>query len=488
MPEPFLSSHWHRVARMRPRLHIHAEVTRHRSRGQTWYSVRNAATGQVHRFTPAVYQFLGLLDGVRTVAEAWTIVADRLDEEAPSQDEVVRLLAQLHQADLLQSDYSPDFAELVQRRRKRSWSTFWTYVGNPMALRVPLWDPDRFLSRALPFLAPLPGAVAFVVWCAVVAPATVLAGVHWNELTDGIGDRVFASETLWTIALVFPVLKALHEMGHAVVVKAGGGAVHEMGVMFLVLLPFPYVDASSSSGFRSRLRRMCVGAAGMLVETFMAALAMYVWLQVEPGHVRAVAFVVMLVAGVSTVVFNGNPLLRYDGYFILSDLLGIPNLSSRATRYWGWLIQHHLFGSETPASPTAAGEPKWLLLYAPLALACRLIVMTTIVFVVAGRFFAVGVLIAIWTLMVTIAWPVGRALAQVVTAEALAAHRGRAVAVTAGGIALLIVLLTAVPCPCTRLPRELSGCRRRAWFGQASTVSSAAWWPSRASLLRWGNC
>ncbi len=438
---------WHRVARLRPRLPVHADVTRHRARGQSWYSVRNGATGQVYRFSPAVYLFLGMLDGQRSVADAWTIVADRLDEEAPSQDEVIRLLAQLHDADLLQSDGSPDIDEMLTRRRKRAVSLIWQRIGNPMSMRLPLWDPNRFLTRALPLLAPLPGWLAMLLWCSVVLPAIVLAGMHWPELTDGIQDRLFATETLWTLALVFPVVKALHELGHAVVVKAGGGAVHEMGVMFLVLLPIPYVEASSSSAFRSRWRRVAVGAAGMLVETFVAALAMYVWALVEPGHLRALAFSVMLVAGVSTVFFNGNPLLRYDGYFILSDLLGIPNLANRATRYWGWLVQRSAFGRRVPAPATAAGEVKWLLAYAPAAFVCRIVVMAGIVLIIANKFFVIGVIIALWTVAVTIGWPIGRALGQVFAGQALAANRVRAVGVTVAFVILLVAFLGFVPMP-----------------------------------------
>ena len=127
---------------------------------------------------------------------------------------------------------------------------------------------------------------------------------------------------------MFPLIKALHELGHATAKRAGGGEVHDMGVMLLVLMPVPYVDASSANVLRSRWQRALIGAAGMLVELFVAALAFYVWLLVEPGLLRAVCFNVMLVAGVSTLIFNGNPLLRYDAYYILADLIELPNLAS----------------------------------------------------------------------------------------------------------------------------------------------------------------
>ncbi len=447
MQEPFLSANWHRVAGIKARLHAHADITRHRTRGRSWYSVRNAANGEVFRFSPAVYQFLGLLDGRRTVEQAWSLVAEQLDAEAPTQDEVIRLLSQLHNADLLQTDEHPDFVELTGRHRKRFWSKLWQHIGNPMALRIPLLDPDRFLSRNLGWIAPLPGRLALVLWVLVVTPALVLAGVHWPELTTNLSDRMLSTEGLLAITLVFPVVKGLHEMGHAVAVKGGGGAVHEMGVMFLVLLPMPYVDASAASGFRSRWRRIAVGAAGILVETFVASLALFAWLLLEPGPARAACYATMVVAGISTVLFNANPLLRYDGYYMLSDLLGIPNLGSRATRMWGWLARRTLFGVQAPRPATAPGELPWLLAYAPASFAARLTVMTAMVMLVANRFFAIGVVLAVWTASVTLLWPIVSALLEVFTGPSLAARRGRAVGVTLSALAAFGLFAVLVPLP-----------------------------------------
>ena len=127
-----------------------------------------------------------------------------------------------------------------------------------------------------------------------------------------------------------------------------------MGVMFLVLMPIPYVDASAASSFREARRRVVVGAAGMIVEVFIASIALYLWLQAEPGITRAVLFNIMVIAGISTVLFNANPLLRFDGYYMLADLTQIPNLRARANQYLGWLTETRLFGMRLPdfeASP-----------------------------------------------------------------------------------------------------------------------------------------
>ena len=167
----------------------------------------------------------------------------------------------------------------------------------------------------------------------------VLAGVHWPELSENLADRVLAVENLLVMWLCFPVVKFLHELGHAYAVKNGGGEVHEMGIMLLVFTPVPYVDASAASGFRSKWRRALVGAAGMLTEILIAAVFIVVWVAAEPGWLRAIAFNVGLSAGVSTVIFNANPLLRFDGYYILSDLIEVPNLGARGNQYWRYLLE-----------------------------------------------------------------------------------------------------------------------------------------------------
>ena len=194
---------------------------------------------------------------------------------------------------------------------------------------------------------------------------------------------------LW---ITFPFVKALHELGHGFAVKRWGGEVHEMGIMFLVFMPVPYVDASAASAFQSKYQRMVVGSAGMLVEVFIAALAMFVWLNVEPGMIRAVAFNVMLIAGVSTVLFNGNPLLRFDGYYVLMDWLEIPNLGSRANQYIGYLIQRYPFGIRNAQSPVSArGERGWFVFYSIASFCYRMFIFATIIWFVAGEFFVVGV-------------------------------------------------------------------------------------------------
>ncbi|HCZ14307.1 MAG: coenzyme PQQ biosynthesis protein PqqD [Candidatus Accumulibacter phosphatis] len=297
MAGPFLSASWYRVAALRPQLRAHARIQRQRFRGQAWYVLHDSAAGKLHRFSPAAYRVIQLMDGERTLAAIWDEVAAAAGAAAPTQDEVIRLLAQLHAGDLLQADLPPDVEELAERGRKQKRQKLWQSFINPMSIRIPLWDPDHFLNRSWPLLKGLFGPLGLSLWLLVVLPALLLAGLHWHELTANLSDQVLATRNLLLLWLVYPLLKALHELGHAYAVKSGEGEVHEMGIMLLVLAPIPYVDATAAGAFRSKWSRALVGAAGILVELFLAGIAMFVWVLVEPGLLRAIAFNVLLVAG-----------------------------------------------------------------------------------------------------------------------------------------------------------------------------------------------
>ena len=444
----FFSPNWYRVAALKPLLNPGVRVARHRYRGESWYVLIDAATGKSHRVTPQTYLLIAQMEGTRSLESIWTSGLDRLGDDAPTQDETIHLLGQLHAADVLQFDVSPDSAELFDRHDRTERSRIVSRFRSPLAIRVPLWDPDRFLARTLPFVRPIFGAAGMLLWAALVLPALVLAAIHWPDLTNNLSDRVLAGTNLVLLWLTFPFVKVMHELGHAYATKVRGGAVHEIGVMFIVLAPVPYVDSSRASGFRSKWQRAGVGAAGMLVETALASIALFVWLAVEPGIVRAVCFNVMVIAGVSTIVFNSNPLLRFDGYYILCDLIEIPNLAQRSQRFFTEWVDRRLFGAP-PAQPQRVlpGERFWLALYPPLSGLYRLFVMVSIALFVATKLFFIGVAIAIWGLAVGVVWPLARGLWHVLAAPGLARRRAAALSITAATLAGLAALLWLLPAP-----------------------------------------
>ena len=448
MAESLFSESWYRVCKVRPRLRNHAEIHRHVYRGGVWYVLQDHVSGRFHRFTPVANLLIGLMNGKRTMQEIWDLASAHLGNDAPSQEEVIKLLSDLHRADVLQSDAPPDIREQHERRGKHLKQKIKQYVGNPMSLRIPMLDPDRVLTRLMPFLRPLFGGFGAALWCATVLTALVLAAMHWKAFSDGLLDRVFSVENVVLMWLLFPLVKTLHELGHAFAIKARGGEVHEMGVMLLLLMPIPYVDASSASAFKDKKWRMLVGAAGMLTELFIAAVAMIVWVNLEPGSNRAVAYNVILIAGVSTLLFNGNPFLRYDGYYILSDYLEIPNLGQRANDYLGYLINRFAFAVKQVQSPVVAkGERRWFVFYSVTSFLYRMVMMSTIVLLVASKFFVFGVLMAVWSLFNMLVQPVAKKIAYLFSSPRLHLRRGRALGLSGATLLVLVLALFWLPAP-----------------------------------------
>lgn len=250
-----------------------------------------------------------------------------------------------------------------------------------------------------------------------------------------------------------------------------------MGLMFLVFAPVPYIEASSTSAFPSKYRRAIVAAAGMMVELFLASLALYVWLLVQPGIVRAVAFNVMVISGISTLIINGNPLLRYDGYFILSDLIEMPNLAQRGTTYWTWLLDRYAFRAEDATPPDESpAERRWLLAYSPLAWAYRTLVTVSIIMLVADKFFFIGILIALWAAFSLIGMPLYKGWKHLYTSPVLHRRRPQAMRVTAVAMAVALALILGYRCHCIPAPKVWSGCRTDPSCARVKAASSITGW------------
>lgn len=444
----FFSPSWYRVAALKPRLRAHFEVHRHPFGNELAFLLQDHSTGKFYRFNANAYDIIGRMDGDRTVHDIWEATVACLGDDAPDQEETIALLGRLHAVDALQVSVTPDCLELF-RRSQRIQSQGWKrLLRSPLSLRLPLLDPDRALSAMVPMVGPVFSAVGFVVWLLVVAWAAVVAVAHWPELSHGAGARVLDPGNLMLLGFVYPLVKALHELGHAVTTKKWGGEVHEMGITFLVFMPVPYVDASAASAIRSKYRRMLVSAAGMMVELFLAAIALFVWLNVEPGLLRSAAFNVMLIGGMSTLLFNGNPLLRFDAYYILKDAIEVPNLASRSTRHVGYLVQRYLLGVESAESPaTRPGESGWLLFYGVASTLYRLLITFGIILFVAGKFFVVGVLLALWATVTQIVLPVVKFATFVLFDHALDRQRFRAMAVSTTVLAAVLGVVFLVPVP-----------------------------------------
>ncbi|MDX6805808.1 HlyD family efflux transporter periplasmic adaptor subunit [Terrihabitans rhizophilus] len=447
MARSLFSSSWYRVQNLKPRLRQHAQIHRHVLRGQVWYIVQDHQTGRFHRVSPQANLMLCLMNGHRTVAEIWDLVGQRAGDDPPTQDEVIQLLSQLHGSDLLHGEMAPDLDEISERSHKQARQTFVSRFKNPLALRFPLFDPDHILNLTAPFVRPLFSVPGFLLWLALVVSGAVVAGLHFEELKADVFGQVLTATNVALMLVLYPVIKLLHEAGHAYATKVWGGEVHEVGVMMLILMPAPYVDASASAAFHDKWRRAVVGGAGMIVELALAAIAAFVWANAEPGLVRAIAFNTMLIGGVSTLVFNGNPLLRFDGYYILSDLIEIQSLGTRANRYIMYIVQRHLFGIETDNPADSRGEARWFVAYGVLAFLYRVLVTLGIAMFVATKLFFIGIIMAIWSVASLVVFPLWKGGQYLFTSPRLSGRRRRALTVSASVLAGLAALLFLIPAP-----------------------------------------
>ncbi|MEA3368598.1 MAG: efflux RND transporter periplasmic adaptor subunit, partial [Planctomycetota bacterium] len=252
----------------------------------------------------------------------------------------------------------------------------------------------------------------------------------------------------------FVIVKIFHEFGHAFACKKFGkasgssGEVHVMGVMFLVFTPLPYVDASSAWALRNKWHRVVVGAAGMLVEIGIAAVAAVIWAQTGEGTLHAICYNVMFIASVSSVLFNGNPLLRYDGYYILSDLVEIPNLAQRGKEYLYYLVKKYVYGVRHPRDPShTQGEKCWFLFYTFASTTYRVFISVAILMFVADFLPFIGVLLAAGALTAWVLVPLGKWIHYLVSGGELVRTRGRAVAATFLFVAAVVGGLGLVPVP-----------------------------------------
>lgn len=468
MTESLFSPSWYRVSKLKPRIRGHTQIHRHHYRDERWYVIQDHATGQAYRFTPIAYYIIGLMDARLTVQELWEKASERFGDDGPTQGDVVQLLSQLHAANLLICDVTPDTEEMFRRFKKVEGSVWKMNIRSPMSMRFPLLNPERFLAATIRYVRPLISIFGLILWLVVVGTAVTVAAMHWPELTRNVSDRILTAQSLLSIWFIFPIVKALHEFGHAYAVKAWGGEVHEMGIMFLVLLPIPYVDASSASAFRKKWRRLVVDAFGMGVEVFLAALALLLWADLAPGYLRSILYNVIFIAGISTVFFNANPLLRYDGYYIFSDIIEVSNLMQRSMDYMKYLAKRYLFGIKNLVTPYCmSGERFWFVVYSVATIFYRVFLYAAIILFIAGKFFTVGLLLAAWALVAMVGIPAFKGLKFIASSPLLRETRRRA-AVISGLVGLaLVVIIFVVPFP-------------------FSTISQGVIWVPENALVRAG--
>lgn len=362
--------------------------------GAKWFVLSDPYTNSFFRVSEEAWAFLNQLDFNKSLDAVWKDMVSKTPQTTPGQTDVINLLSSLNQHGMLVCSTSNDLEPIFQGIVKKKKKLFMSRAMNFLFIPIPLWDPDEFLKR-ISFLSSLIFSFkGLVLWCAVIFCGIGAVINNWSHLFDNTG-RILASENLIWLYFAWAGLKLFHETAHALSCRSFGGEVHAMGVMLIALAPVPYMDATSAWKISGKSKRALIGAAGVLAELFAAALASIIWANTGPGMINNLAFNIMIIGSVSSLAFNLNPLLRLDGYYILSDLLGFPNLHERAQQHLKSIFNKFFLGirDELPELKSF-----FLKLFYPLfavASGCyRFFVLLVISSFIATKFYTLGLLLS----------------------------------------------------------------------------------------------
>lgn len=345
-PAPFGQAAEHLVVRLRPDLVVQPQFYE----GMTHYVIKDPLALKYFRFKIEEYFLLQQFDGKQNLQDVKRAFERKYRPQTISIDDLTRFVAQLHEAGVVVID-SPDQASaLIRRRRKNKWKKFWGFLANILFIKIPVIDPERLLTWMYPYFRWIYTRTFVAISTGLMLAAVTLVVSHWSQFYAKLPEfqSFFNWWTIFTFWISLAVVKIIHEFGHGLTAKHFGGEVHEMGMLFLVLTPALYCDVTDSWLLPNKWHRIWISAAGIYVELFLASIATFVWYNTEPGLFNSLAMAVMFICSVNTVLFNANPLLRYDGYYVMSDWLEIPNLRIKSTQFFTYLLQEKVLGLEVP--------------------------------------------------------------------------------------------------------------------------------------------
>jgi putative peptide zinc metalloprotease protein len=333
--------------------------------GMTHYVIKDPIALKYFRFKIEEYFLLQQLDGKNTLQDVKRAFERKYRPQTISIEDLTRFTAQLHEAGLALID-SPEQAKvLIRRRRKNRWKKLWQFLANILYIKIPVIDPEKLLTGMYPYFRWIftPYFVTFSVGMMLAALTLVIS--QWTTFSARLPD--FQSFFNWRTIVYFwcslAIIKIIHEFGHGLTAKHFGGEVHEMGMLFLVLTPALYCDVTDSWLLPSKWKRIWISAAGIYVECFLASLATFVWWNTEQGLLNSLSLATMFICSVNTILFNANPLLRYDGYYVMADWLEIPNLRIKSTQFFTYLFQEKVLGLEVPVQSYMPRSRRFLFVF-----------------------------------------------------------------------------------------------------------------------------
>lgn len=368
-----------RPLRLRRRPDLGAK--KHRYHGRVYWVVKEPVGLNYYRFHEEEYAILNMLDGVTSLQQ----IKDRFQAEfAPQRitlQDLQQFVGMLHRSGLVISQSTGQGRQLRRRGDEKKKKELLGKAANIFALRFRGIDPERILNFLNPFTWWIFTLPALFLISMFGLSALTLVLVNFQEFRTKLPtfEQFFAAHNWIYLGVTMALVKVLHEFGHGLSCKRYGGECHEMGFMFLVFTPCLYCNVSDSWMLPNKWHRVFIGAAGMYVELILASIATYIWWFSEPGMVNFLALSVMFICSVSTVVFNGNPLLRFDGYYILMDILEIPNLRQKATEILKRWFQQHCLGLKLQENPFLPQKRQfWFALYTIASVIYRWVVVFSI--------------------------------------------------------------------------------------------------------------
>jgi putative peptide zinc metalloprotease protein len=463
MPLAPAASDLERRKRVRLRLRSDLSITPQKYEGKTYYVVKDPVSLRYYRFKEQEHFLLGFMDGSRTLDDAQKEYEKRFRPERLTLEDLEAFAQQLITAGLAQNESPQAGKLLLDQRRKRKRSQLLQAITNVLYIKIPLFDPDVVLTKMLRYLGFVFSIWFFLLSVGVMISAVLLVAIHFDTFRSKLPSyhEFFSFKTVVYLWIALGVVKVIHEFGHGLSCKKFGGEVHEMGLLFLVFSPCLYCNVSDSWTLPSKWKRIIISAAGIYVELVIAAIATWVWWNTPKNpFVNHMALSLMVVCSVSTVVFNANPLMRYDGYYVLADWIEIPNLRERSNRYLTNLFLEHALGVEVQPEPYMALWRRCLfVIYAIVSYIYRWVITFVILWFLYNwlKPYKLGVLsgmLALAALGSMIGWPLFRLCKNIHRRGRLPDMKPIRVTVTCSIIGALILAAFTIPLPVSRVSAE----------------------------------
>ncbi len=369
--------------------------------GEPCYIVEDPVRHLYFRIGREEYLLAIALARARTMDDLLQTV-NRQGRKQLTPEQAMAIISWLDRQQLLRHDQAMT-EHLDQERQRRHLQRLGRL--NLISFKLPLFNPDPLLRRLPTRLVRLAGLPFLLLWLLLAVTALATLAGHWQEFSHQ-ATGFFSGANLLIIWLIWFTLKLLHELSHALTARLYGGQVPEAGILFILFIPLTYVEATSSWTFTSRWQRIHVALAGILAETMIAWLAILLWARDPASPTGFIAHNTVLVAGISSLLFNANPLMRFDGYYVLSDLVNIPNLYGLAYQYIKGLAAHWFLGTPPPSLRYRGGRRGFIRIYGVAIFLWRILVVLSLGYLASMMAGGLGIFITMGAVLVWIGMPV----------------------------------------------------------------------------------